>query len=180
MRSHLLLAGLCFVLYSGLQAQVQPGRTSLSPRVSIQFPGIPQQQNINPSVTAWQLKLGDSTANFVAMTINFLDESNPDLTVEQLTVALPADSMVRLVLQSMLPSLGPTAVERKRSEKTVNGVRILMLELERQPDDAAGKNFVTMYCLAHEQYGIMIGHTNRLGKADAAKTNAFLQSLKIQ
>jgi hypothetical protein len=149
----------------------------LTSRVSIQFPGTYKTQEMGPS-TLFNLRLADSTANFVAV-VSDLQKSN-GLDAATLAAASLTPEFWDQVQEGFMAQFGPDVKFISKEMKQIAGFDIMQLVLERPVQETNTNNTVTVYILVDDVYSLNIVHTNRGGKADEKLKKAFFESLTIK
>jgi hypothetical protein len=149
----------------------------LTSRVSIQFPAQFKKQEMGPA-TLFNLRLADSTANFLAV-VSDLQKGN-GFDAATLAEASLSPEFWDQVEQGFMAQLGPNAKRTSREMKQITGFDIMQLIIERPVEESKTNNTITVLILVDDVYSLNIVHTNRGGKADENLKKAFFESLTIK
>jgi hypothetical protein len=164
-----------FMASSCLFAQTKSQK--LTERISISFPGEYSTRETGPA-TLYNLRLADSTANFVVVVSDLLKSNGLDAAT--LAAASMEPEFWDQAAESFLAQMGAEAKLKNREMKNVNGYDIMELTFERPNTEKGGINTITVYILVDDVYSLNIIHTNRSGKADETLKKAFFDSLTIK
>jgi len=150
---------------------------NLSGRMSISFPSAFKTQEMGPS-TLYNLRLADSTANFVAIVTDLQKGSGIDAAT--LAKVSMQSEFWEQAAEGFMGQMGKGATLKSREMKTLKGYDIMQLTIERPNPDGSIPNSVTVYIFVDDVYSLNIAHTNRSGKADDKIKQAFFDSLTIK
>ncbi len=157
------------------RAQSPSDPLKLTDKVIVQFPEIPKKQDLGPALL-YNLRLADSTANFLALASD-LQKSN-GLDAATLSEASMQPEFWDQAEQSFMTSVGDGAKLITRDMKNVSGIDVMEMVITR-PTDNGETNTLTVWIFVEGVYSLNFIHTNRGGKADAKKRDAFFSSIKI-
>lgn len=171
----LLSAILGFIVSSNANAQASEQK--LTERVSLRFPAAYKKQDMGATVL-YNLRLADSTANFVAI-VSDLQKSN-GLDAATLTAASMAPEFWDQAAEGFIAQLGPDSKLLSREMKQIAAYDILQLIIERPVKESNTMNTLTVWIFVDDVYSLNIVHTNRGGKADENLKKAFFESITIE
>ena len=147
----------------------------LSDKVSIQFPEKPITQDMGPA-KLYNLRLEDSSANFLALATD-LQKSN-GLDAATLSEASMQPEFWDQAEQGFISSMGESAKLVSREMKNITGIDVMQIVITRVTEKGE-TNTVTVWIFVEDIYSINLIHTNRAGKADEKKRDAFFASVEV-
>lgn len=157
------------------RAQATTEMLKVTDKVSLKFPETPKKQDMGPAIL-YNLRLADSTANFLALASD-LQQSN-GLDAATLAEASMQPEFWDQAEQSFVASIGEGAKLVSREMKNVSGIDVMEMVITR-PTEKGDTNTLTVWIFVEGVYSINLIHTNRAGKADVKKRDAFFSSVKI-
>lgn len=163
-------------LLTASAARSQAIEIKLTEKISVRFPHEPKKQEMGPTLL-YNLRLEDSTANFVAVATDMLKANGLDAAT--LAAASLEPEFWDQAAEGFLAQMGNNAKLASREMKNISGYDVLKLNIER-PDDKGCTNLITIYIFVDDVFSINIAHTNRGGKADEKLKTAFLESIMIK
>jgi hypothetical protein len=172
----IVLLSVAFGFLTSVGAKAQGLKQKLTERISVSFPAEYKTQEMGPT-KLYNLRMADSTANFVAIVSN-LQESN-GFDAATLVAASLEPEFWDQAANGFLAQMGEGASLKGREMKNIKGYDIMELTIERPTTKGSPNNTVTVYIFVDDVYSINIAHTNRGGKADENKRKAFFDSLVI-
>jgi hypothetical protein len=149
----------------------------LSEKISVSFPQEPEKQDFEGVAQVYNLRLADSTANFLAVVSNL--EKQAGLDAATLAEASLMPEFWDQTAEGFMGQMGPDAKLKNREMKNIKGFDVMELTIERQEEGQAGLNTLTIYIFVQDVYSFNIGHANRGGKADPKMKEAFFNSIVI-
>jgi hypothetical protein len=149
----------------------------LSEKISVTFPQEPEKQDFEGVAQVYNLRLADSTANFLAVVSNL--EKQAGLDAATLAEASLMPEFWDQAADGFMAQMGADAKLKNRAMKNIKGFDVMELTIERQEEGQAGLSTLTIYIFVQDVYSFNIGHSNRGGKADPKIKEAFFNSIVI-
>jgi hypothetical protein len=170
-----LLSALAGLLTASV-AKGQSTEVKLTEKISLSFPQEPKKQEMGPT-NLYNLRLGDSTANFIAVASDLQKANGFDAAT--LAEASLSPEFWDTAADGFVAQMGTDAKLQSREMITIKGYDVMKLTIER-PVEKGGVNVLTVYIFVDDVYSINIAHTNRGGKADEKLKKAFFDSITIK
>jgi len=163
--------------FASTSAKGQAIEQKLTERVSIRFPAAYKKQDMGAN-TLYNLRLADSTANFVAVVSDLLKSIGLDAAT--LTAASMSTEFWDQAEEGFMAQMGPDAKLLGREMKQIAAYDIMQLTIERPVKENNTMNTLTVWIFVDDVYSLNIAHTNRGGKADENLKKAFFESITIK
>ena len=163
------------LIFSPFTVLSQETKVQLTEKVFITFPEKPLMRDMQGISVQHYVRLGDSTANFIASATNL--EKSSGMTADLLQAAQQQDEFWEQAQKGFVAQLGNDATVVSSELKEISGKKVLHFIVRATRNGA--KVEITVYMLFDDIYTVNIVHQKRSGEASVEAKNKYFASLQI-